>query len=133
MRNSRLPKAVRESLKSQPTVADLPEAQRAEIQAHQDMLNESIAGRSHRDAILALEVLMGEDGIDRTGIAYRNACKVVSDYYGKDSNMIIAGVMDDGEKFTQDGESRGENYQTGGITVTHETIEVSHIEDTEEE
>ena len=115
MRNQMLPKAVRESLKSQPTMSDLPEEQRAKIQAHQDMMNEKIAGRSHRDAILALEVLMGEDGIDRNGIAFRNASKVVLDYYGKDSNMIITGVMDDGEKFALDGESRGDAYQQGGI------------------
>lgn len=115
MRNSMLPKAVREALKSQPTTADLSDNQRAEIQAHQDMLNESIAGRSHRDAILALEFLMGQDGIDKHEMSYKHALWVVESYYGANSGDVIQGVMDDGEKFTQDGESRGSNYQNGGI------------------
>lgn len=117
MRNSHLPKEVRESLKNQPTVADLPEAQRAEIQAHQDMLNESIPGRSHRDAILALEFLMGEDSTDKHTMAYKHALWVVNKYYGNDANDIITGHLDDGDKFTEDGESRGSNYQSGGLSV----------------
>ena len=119
MRNQMLPKAVREAMKTQPTVADLTDNQRAEIQAHQDMIQADIEdnrkpNKDHKDAILALEFLMGEV-TDKDSEAYKTALYVVEKFYGKNSGIVVQGVMDDGEKFTQDGESRGSNYQHGGI------------------
>jgi hypothetical protein len=119
MRNSMLPKAVRESLKSQPTMADLSDNQRAEIQASQDMLEMSIRNQREEDIYSALQLMMSviEKGetIRKHSFAYRNACLVINKHYGHNAVDIVEGVMDDGDKFTADGESRGGAYQRGGL------------------
>ena len=96
MRNSQLPKEVQEMVNQQTN------------RMTQSLLMKNSHSMTER-AILALEFLLGEESLDKNGAAFLLADSVVADYYQSYPEM------DDGEKFTQDGESRGSNYQHGGI------------------
>ena len=110
MRNKMIPKGDFKSL---------PQHQQDEINAKHDMMLADISGEKRFvDAYSALECLMADleetRKVDLTRFPHANA-KLILEKYGPDSLDIIEGIMDDGEKFTQDGESRGSNYQHGGI------------------
>lgn len=96
MRNSSLPKEVQEIVNQQTN------------RMTQSILLKNTHSMAER-LVLALEFVLGEESLDKDGAAYLLADSVVADYYQSYPEM------DDGEKFTQDGESRGSNYQNGGI------------------